>query len=235
MRRRDLLRATGGAALAAAAGCTGLTGDNSRSGGDGNAGPPPDHEATRGIDAQPVLGELGPTMIVAFEDPSCPRCAAFETETVPKIESNLVDTGKAAFAFRGYPVVYPWGEPATHALEATYARSEDAFWDLKDYYFENQQSGGLGQGGGSGGFSEDNVLDRTRQFLDSETEVDAQAVVDAVDGGETESAVQADLDAGMAAGAGRTTPHVFLFKDGEYLTKAQGSVSYDLVASALGA
>jgi protein-disulfide isomerase len=224
MRRRDLLRATGAGALAAAAGCTSLTGGGGSSGLGENSGPPPEHEATAGIESQPVNGDLGGTMIVAFEDPSCTRCAAFESETVPKIESNLVEPGKAAFAFRGYPVVYPWGDPGTHALEAAYEASEDAFWALKDHYFANQ-----------GDFSEGNVYDRTKQFLNSETDVDGQAVVDAASAGEFESAVQSDLDAGMAAGAGQTTPHVFLFKNGEYLTKAQGSVSYDLIASALGA
>jgi protein-disulfide isomerase len=233
MHRRDALRTTGALALAGLAGCTsvglggsgggGGDGDENSGSGGGNAGPIPDHPATAGVESQPHHGDLGGTMVVAFEDPSCPRCAAFEQQTVPKVVSNVVEPGLGSFVVRGYPVVYPWGEPASHALEATYDRSESAFWSLADHYFAAQ-----------GEFSTENVADRTRQFLADETDVDAEAVVaDATDSA-FEDAVQTDLDAGEAAGAGRTTPHVFLFDDGEYLTKAQGSVSYDLVANALG-
>lgn len=231
MHRRDALRSTGALALAGLAGCAGTTFGGSGDGGDGNTGPVPDHPATAAVASQPHSGDLGGTMVVAFEDPSCPRCRAFEEQTVPKIESNLVEPGLASYVFRGYPVVYPWGDPASHALEATFDRSEDAFWSLASYYFENQDSSGAG---GGGGFSEDNVLDRTRQFLNDETAVDGDAVVSDTTAGAFDEAVQTDLDAGEEAGAGRTTPHVFIFDDGEYLTKAQGSVSYDLIASALG-
>lgn len=219
--RRSLLAA--GSALAATA-ITGCLSGGEGTGGDGT--PLADHPAAAGIADQPRKGpEPSETdaVIVAFEDPSCTRCRAFEQETVPRIEDELVEPGRAAFVFRGYPVVYPWGEPATHALEATYTRNADAFWALKDHYYATQPE-----------FSTDNVLDRTRSFLASETPVDVDAVVDAVETGTTDAAVQADLDAGMEAGAGRTTPHVFLFRDGVYRTKAAGSVSFSVVRNALG-
>lgn len=187
-----------------------------------------DHAAARNLDAQPRRGP-DPTeatgVIVAFEDPSCTRCRAFERTVVPKIRSNLVDPGDAALVFRGYPVVYDWGEPAVHALEATYARDVSAFWSLVDHYFENQQefrSAGAGE-----------VYPRTRSFLADRTDLDAEAVVTDAEGGAVDDAVQTDLDAGMDAGAGQTTPHVFLFRDGEYRTKAAGSISYDAISSAL--
>ena len=227
--RRAVLAATGGAAATALAGCLGgetaAGGDGGTDGGDGGQ-TLADHPAAAGLDAQPTLGPApgdADATIVTFSDPSCPRCRAFERETVPRIEAELVEPGTASFVFRGYPVIYPWGEPASHALEATYARDVDAFWALKDHYYAEQPS-----------FDGDNVLDRTRSFLADETAVDAEAVVTAVESGETEGAVQADLDAGMAAGAGRTTPHVFLFRDGEYRTKAAGSVSFSVVTNALG-
>jgi hypothetical protein len=64
--------------------------------------------------------------------------------------------------------------------------------------------------------------------------LDAHAVVADADTGAHGAAVQTDLDAGMSAGAGRTTPHVFLFKDGQYVTKTAGSVSFSVVTNALG-
>ena len=193
---------------------------------DGGARGLEDHPAAAGLGNQPVLGPdpvEAEAVIVAFEDPSCPRCAAFETQTVPKIESELVASGRASFVFRGYPVIYPWGKPATQALESTFARDADAHWALADHYFAEQSS-----------FDESNVLDRTEAFLGKETDVDAGAVVADAEAEEHDAAVQSDLSAGMEAGAGRTTPTVFLFADGEYRTKAAGSVSYSVVKNALG-
>lgn len=185
-----------------------------------------DHAAMDAVDEQPFLGpEPGAARgtIVAFEDPSCPRCAAFERETVPKIRSELVEPGDATFVFRGYPVVYPWGEPAAKALEATFARDEDAHWSLLDYYLQYQDQ-----------FSADGVLDATADFLAGETSVDGTAVATAVRDGAYDGQVRTDLDAGEAAGVGGVTPTVFLFRDGEFRTKARGSVSYSVVESALG-
>ncbi|MFB6110998.1 MAG: DsbA family protein [Halobacteriaceae archaeon] len=187
------------------------------------AGALSEHPAGAGIQSQPLRGSLSaPATIVAFEDPSCPQCRAFEEDVVPKIRSNLVEPGKASLVFRGYPVVYPWGEPAVHALEAAFDRSAAAHFALAEHYFAEQDA-----------FTTDNVVARTRQFLETNTSIDAEAVVTAAAERRQTTAVQTDLDAGMAAGASQITPHLFLFDEGEYLTKASGSVSYDLIAAAL--
>lgn len=183
------------------------------------------HPAGRSIGAQPRLGPdpaSASAVIVAFEDPSCPRCAAFERETVPKIRSQLVDTGEGTFVARSFPVVYEWGKPATQALESTFVRDEAAFWSLANFYFENQSR-----------FDVENVLPETESFLAAETDLDAAGVVADAGDARHDAAVQADLAAGRDAGAS-ATPTVFLFRDGQYVTKAAGSVSYDLIASALG-
>ena len=246
--RRRLLAAGAGLAGLALAGCVGsgtapTAGASGRDGGAPTAGDEPgaavspattstpagdgfrDHPAAAAIDDQPRKGpapEDAEAVIVAFEDPSCTRCRAFERQVVPRIESELIGTGRATLYFRGYPVIYPWGEPATHALEATYARDADAFWALKDHYYAEQDA-----------FTSDNVLGRTRSFLAEATGVDADGVVADVESGATEPAVRTDLEAGEAAGAGRTTPIVFLFSGGEYRTKAAGSVSYAVIENAL--
>lgn len=231
MERRRFLTAVGTGATAILAGCNGNSGDTSTSSGvPTNTSPSgslgmnvPDHEAAVGIRDQPRLGDFEGHSVIAFEDPSCPRCRAFEQQVVPEIRTKLVDTGKAAFVARNYPVIYPWGKPASQALEATYARDSDAFWTLWNFYFEEQST-----------LSTGNVLDRTETFLDGETDLDGAAVrADASEKTHTD-AVQTDLDAGRNAGAGGVTPSVFLFKDGEYVTKAQGSVSYEVIATALG-
>lgn len=223
MHRRAFLAASAAAATTLA-GCqeSGLDGGNGESGDSLS-----DHAAAASLGSQPRLGpspDEATGVIVAFEDPSCPRCRAFEQQVVPKIESNLTDPGKAAYIFRGYPVVYDWGEPAAHALEATYARDEGTFWDLAAHYFDQQdefRSAGT-----------DQVYPKTRTYLQSQTDLDADAVISAAKS-DAQTAVQTDLDAGKDAGAGNTTPNVFLFRDGEYLTNVSGSTSFDAISGAL--
>jgi protein-disulfide isomerase len=232
-RRRQVVAAAG-LAIAGIAGCTGRADDTGTDGGattgDGegtttDAGQSlGDHPAARDLGVQPTLGSADATAtIVAFEDPSCSRCRAFERNTVPRIRDELVSSGEARFVVRTYPVVYPWGKPAVQALEATYARSPDAFWGLFAHYFDEQDA-----------FSTDNVLTRTEAWLASNADVDAAAVIADAESKAYDGAVQTDLDAGEAAGVGRTTPTVFLFRDGRYVTRASGSVSFELVSSALG-
>lgn len=247
--RRSVLAATGAFVATALAGC--LEGSGGDSGGTGGNDPTmtdatqtpmatptstststptgeriEDHPAAAGLGDQPTLGPSpfeAEAAIVAFEDPSCPRCRVFEQKTVPKIESELVEPGRAAFVFRGYPWKYQWAEPATQALEATYARSADAFWALVDHYYAEQRA-----------FDSDNVLPKTREFLAANTDLDADAVVTDTEENAYDAAVQVDLDAGQKAGVGQTTPTVFLFKDGRYRTRAAGSVSFSVVKNSLG-
>ena len=184
-----------------------------------------DHPAATNLAAQPVLGpavSAAPAVILAFEDPSCHNCERFNTNTFPELESKLIDTGKASYVYRNFPYAFEWGRPAMAALEATLDRAEDAFWRLKDHYFAAQSQ-----------FDESNVLDRTQDFLTSETNVDAAGVISDVESGKFDGAVQTDIDAGNAADV-VSTPTFFLFREGEFVTEVRGAQSYQVFAQALG-
>jgi protein-disulfide isomerase len=184
------------------------------------------HASAEGIEGQPVLGDVAaaPTTVIAFEDPSCPTCASFERRTGSRIREELVPAGQTAFVMRTIPVIYPWGQTAVPALEATFARDAGAFWSLLDYYFGTQ-----------GSFNQDNVLERTQEFLQSATEVDVDGVVADVESGAVDGAIETDLAAAEAAGVRNSgTPTIFMFRDGEFLTQASGPVSYDVVTRVLG-
>ena len=215
MHRRRYLTLAGAGVVGALAGCGG------RSGGNGGQSID-DHPAAAGLDSQPRRGDLGGHVVLAFEDPSCSTCRNFHERTVPEIESNVVEPGLGAYVVRTYPIIYPWGEPATQALESTYARSEEGFWSLLGHYFETQ-----------GQFDTGNVLDRTATFLNDETEVDGDAVAADAESGAHDDAVQADITAAENADLPQQTPILLLFRDGEFVTMANGSVSYDLIAQAL--
>lgn len=246
MQRRRLIAATAG--VAALGGCLGLgTGDDSMADGttttggtddgesmddDGMAGDDEmdgdtdlqSHAGAAGLADQPTLGPdpfEADAVVVAFEDPSCPNCRRFETNAFPKIRSEWTDAGKASFVFRGFPVVYPWGEPASQALEATYAHDESAFWTLKDHYYAEQDA-----------FDEDDVLDRTETFLAENAMVDAETVVSEAREEAYDDAVQADLSAGEAAGFS-ATPSFLLFRDGSLVTELAGPKSFSVFENAL--
>jgi len=240
--RRSFLAGAGAAGALALAGCLGTGAGNGSDGddrtesdsgattaasgdatGDGE-GPLGGHPAARGIGEDPTLGPaVGETgdAIVAFEDPSCRTCRRFETETFPRIESDLVGEG-VAFVYRVFPIVFEWGKPASQALEATYARDDDAFWALKDHYYAEQDA-----------FDAGNVLDRTASFLSSETSVDADGVVADAEERAFDDRVRADVEAGEAAGVS-ATPTFYLFSGGEFETEVTGAKDYTVFAAALG-
>lgn len=201
------------------------SGGSSSSAGTAEAAASLDHPAAADLADQPFLGpapETAPATIIAFEDPSCHNCDRFNANTFPELESKLVESGKASFVYRNFPHAFAWGKPAMAALEATYARSETAFWALEHHYFATQEQ-----------FSESNVLDLTEQFLASETNIDATAAVSDVETSLFDRAMRRDIDAGKAAGV-VLTPTFYLFRDGKFLTEIRGAQSYTVFAQALG-
>lgn len=219
--RRAFLAGFGVAGTTAIAGCSG----GSESGGGSGKTALADHPAAEGLASQPTLGTEpgeGEGTVIAFEDPSCPTCARFETSTFPKLQSELLDTGRASFVFRSIPIIYEWGEPATMALEATYDRSASAFWALKHHYYSEQDA-----------FGTENVLSRTETFLAENTDVDATAVVDDAEAGAFQDAV--DLDLGVADELGvSSTPTLYVFDSGTFSTEITGAVGYASLKGAMG-
>src|SRR6185312_6222141 len=52
-----------------------------------------------------VLGKAdAPVTIIEYASLTCPHCAAFDRDTLPKIKENWIDTGKAKLVFRIFPL-----------------------------------------------------------------------------------------------------------------------------------
>jgi protein-disulfide isomerase len=52
-----------------------------------------------------VLGNAeAPVTIIEYASLTCPHCAAFDRDTLPKIKENWIDTGKAKLVFRDFPL-----------------------------------------------------------------------------------------------------------------------------------
>lgn len=184
------------------------------------------HPAVRDLAGQPYFGPPPGTAagtVVAFEDTSCSRCAAFEEGTVEKIRTELAAGGDATFVFRGYPILYPsTARPACAVLEATLDRSARAHFAMAREYFTNQND-----------YSPENVYDRSEQRLEELTDLDGTGVVADARDGAYDEAVATDVAAGEAAGAS-STPAVYLFRAGEFRTMASGSLSFEAVRTTLG-
>ncbi|WP_101294723.1 DsbA family protein [Halegenticoccus soli] len=222
MKRRTFLSAATASALPLA-GCAGSA--NPLGGGESHSTEPlASNPAAANIDDNPTLGPdpaEAEAVIVAFEDPSCPSCRRFASNAFPKIESNLVEEGRAAFVHRSFPHVREWATAAAHALASTAARSEAAFWGLNSRFYERQDA-----------ITTDNVFDEVRSFLESESSIDAEGVVSDARERVHERAVREDLDAVEGASVGGT-PTFFLFEGGEFVTTITGSENYRVFENAL--
>ena len=219
--RRDIIAAAGATTTLTLAGCLG-GGD---SGTEADAVALADHPLGENLGDWPHLGPdpfEAPATLVVLDDPSCSRCAAFHQNTIAELESEYVARGELAIAVRPYPVVYAWGEPAAHALEATQARDDTAFWDLLNHYFAEQSS-----------FGTDNVLAKTETWLGDNTDLDATAIVDDARSEAFADRINATLSAGEEAGAGDITPATFAFVDGTLKTSFNGSQSTASITTAL--
>lgn len=184
-----------------------------------------DHPAVRGLGREPTIGDHPDetsSLIVEFQDVSCEVCASFDARTFPRLYANLIQPGKATFVSRDFPHVEEWTHPATHALEATYARDHDAYWELKSRYYAYQHE-----------YTMDNIYPRTRRWLADHTTLDADAVLRDVRGEAYASAVERDMSVKRAADV-NATPTFFLFRDGEYRTRLTGNQDYTVFENALG-
>lgn len=227
--RRRVLAGVGSLSSIAVAGCLGGSDDGSGETENGETGGSTgimDHPISQDVGAWPTRGPdpfEASAALVVLDDPSCNRCAAFHQGAISELTANYVEAGELSITIRPYPVVYPWGEPAAQALEATMDRDEAVYWDLLDHYFAEQSS-----------FNTDNVLDETETWLSENSELDAAAVVEDVRADAFADRIDATLSAAEEAGAGRTTPATFAFVDGEFETLLNGSQSTETVETVLG-
>jgi len=52
-----------------------------------------------------VLGQADASVtIIEYASLTCPHCAAFDHDTLPKIKQNWIDTGKAKLVYRDFPL-----------------------------------------------------------------------------------------------------------------------------------
>lgn len=88
-----------------------------------------------------VVGKAdAPNTIIEYFSLGCPHCADFHAETWPKLKAKWVDTGKAKFIFRDFPLD---GRSLAAAMIAQC--SKDHYEAFVDAYFRTQSSWGTAE------------------------------------------------------------------------------------------
>ena len=93
------------------------------------------------IDDDAIKGDKdAPVTIVEFSDFECPFCGRFSRDTLPQIMAEYVDTGKARFIYRDFPLSFHRNaKAAAVAAECAHeAGGDEAYFAYHDKLYENQ-------------------------------------------------------------------------------------------------
>jgi protein-disulfide isomerase len=151
-----------------------------------------------GIDLanQPVLGEASATVdIVLFESFTCPHCANFEENILPRIIRDYVDEGIARVYYLDFPLDGS-AFNASRAASCVYEQSPTAFWDYKTFLYRLQGEG----------FSNAQLVDVAETYTEG---IDSEALKQCIEDKRFDDAINADRSMGAEAGV-TGTPSVYV-------------------------
>ena len=82
-----------------------------------------------------ILGKPdAPITIFEFASLTCPHCAAFDQDTLPKLKTDWIDTGKARLIFRDFPL----DQSAVRAATLARCAPPEQFYAFIDALFHSQ-------------------------------------------------------------------------------------------------
>ncbi|WP_448205909.1 DsbA family protein [Azospirillum sp. sgz302134] len=91
--------------------------------------------ATADLLADRVMGDpKAPVTILDYSSMTCPHCAAFHTETLPKLKEQYIDTGKAKLVFRDFP----FDQAALRASMLARCAPPERYYPLLEVLFKSQ-------------------------------------------------------------------------------------------------
>lgn len=87
----------------------------------------------------PFLGPVdSPLLLMQFSDFESSQCAHFAQETLPKIKSEFIDTGKLKFILRDYPLEsHPQAQRAAEFAHC--AGEQGKYWSAHELLFQNPE------------------------------------------------------------------------------------------------
>lgn len=85
--------------------------------------------------ADRVLGDpKAPVTILDYSSMTCPHCAHFHTDILPKIKEKYIDTGKVKLVFRDFP----FDQAALRASQLARCAPAERYFPLLDVLFKSQ-------------------------------------------------------------------------------------------------
>ncbi len=140
-----------------------------------------------------------PVTIVEYTDYQCPYCVRHATETLPRIISELVDTGRVRYIVKDFPLDNIHPEARSAAVAARCAGEQNAYWEMHDELFARQQEwDGLG-------LAAVDVFTTIAKGLS----LDGDAFAKCMTSGRHDDVIQANQDEGVSLGV-RGTPGFFI-------------------------
>ena len=180
--------------------------------------PPTKTVATASIGTSPVLGnpKTAKVAIVEWTDLECPFCKQFHDQTFKSIVKDYVDTGKAIFVVRNYPLDFH-GEAALKEANAALcvreAAGDKAYFSFVEDVYATTGTNGKG------------MPDATLANL--ATKAGGTSLASCMDNRKFQSVIDADLKDGNAAGISGT-PGFVIGKLG-----GKGTVDGELISGAM--
>ncbi|HVX01664.1 MAG TPA: DsbA family protein [Nitrososphaera sp.] len=91
------------------------------------------------IASAPVLGNPdAPVTVVEFGDYLCTFCHRFHQDTKDKLLADYVQTGKAKFVFKDFPINDQYDGGSSLGAQASYcAADQGKYWEFHDYMYDN--------------------------------------------------------------------------------------------------
>ncbi|WP_226023824.1 DsbA family protein [Halomicrobium salinisoli] len=179
---------------------------------------------------RPIAGESdAPVDVYYWTDYLCPFCKQFETETLPDVGRDYVDTGEARLIVLSYPNIGEYSMPAAVWSRCVWRQvAEDdpaAFWRWHGAAFDEQSESG-----------HDWADEETFTGVTERTE---NVPLDAVDacrrerGDAIRKSVDADLASAQSAGIQGTPGFVLYNRESDAAGKLVGAHPYENFADAL--
>ncbi len=100
------------------------------------------NKVTVSIGTNPILGNIhkAKVAIVEFGDFQCPYCKMFYQNDQKSILSKYVDTSKAIFAFRDYPLTLIHPLASNLAIDSRCFGEQGKFWQFDNYIYSSSQN-----------------------------------------------------------------------------------------------